>query len=147
MLQRLLHSALGDLIEKHAAHIAALAVEPLRNVPGDRFTLAVGIGREVDVFLALRCLAQFGDDLPFAVNHLVVGREVFLEIDPELALRQVDEMSDRRLHLVVATEVFGERPRLGGRLDNDEMLGHERSVHRTSGAREALTRQLPHHTT
>ena len=52
------------------------------------------------------------------------GVEVVLDVDAELALRQVDDVPDRRLHLVVAPEVLLERPRLGGRLDDDEMLGH-----------------------
>src|SRR5262249_13543693 len=94
----------------------------------DRLAFAVGIGREIDVLLALRRLAQLGDDLPLAVNDLILGGEILLDVDAELALGQIDDVPHRRLHLVVATEVFGERPRLGGRLDDDEMLGHQASA-------------------
>src|SRR4029077_3268127 len=98
--------------------------ELLGDVPGDRLALAIRVRREVDVLLVLRRLLDLVENLRFALDHVVLGGEILLDVDPELRLRQVHHVADRGLHLVVAAQVLAERLRLGGRLDDDEVLCH-----------------------
>jgi hypothetical protein len=124
------HGLLRDLVEQDAVDVALARAEPLRDVPGDGLTLAVGVGGEVDVLLVLRRLPDLGEDLGLAVDHLVVGGEVVLDVDTQLRLRQVDHMADRRLHLVVPPEVLPQRLRLGRGLDDHEVLRHAHAARR-----------------
>jgi hypothetical protein len=91
----------------------ALGPELLRDVPGDRLALAIGVGREVDVLLVLGRLLDLVEDLRLALDDVVLGREVVLDVDPELRLGQVHHVPDRRLHEVVLAEVLAERLGLG----------------------------------
>jgi len=123
VLERFSHRLAGDLVEAHAKDVA-LAPELLGNVPGDRLTLSVGVGGEVDFFLVLRGFFELVDDLLLAVDDLVFGLEVLLDVHAELGLRQVDDVPHRRLHLVIPSEILGERARLGRRFDDDQILRH-----------------------
>jgi len=85
---------------------------------------AVGVGRQVDVLLVLGGLLDVLEHLRLALDDVVLGREVVLEVDPELRLGQVHHVADGGLHLVVPPEVLAERLGFGRRLDDDEVLGH-----------------------
>src|SRR5213083_2751187 len=89
------------------------------------FGRAVGVGRQVDVLLVLGRLLDVLEHLRLALDDVVLGREVALDVDPELRLGQVHHVADGGLHLVVPPEVLAERLGLGRRLDDDEVLGHE----------------------
>src|SRR5439155_569969 len=82
------------------------------------------VGRQVDVLLVLGGLLDVLEHLRLALDDVVLGREVALDVDPELRLGQVHHVPDGRLHLVVPPEVHAERLGLGRRLDDDEVLGH-----------------------
>ena len=137
ILQRLEHGLLGDLVEEDTVHVLPAPAELLGDVPGDRLTLAVGVGREVDVLLVLRRLLDLVEHLRLALDHVVLGGEVLLDVDAELRLGQVHHVPDRRLHLVVPPQVLAERLRLGGRFDDHQVLCHGSRV---GGGGTALTR-------
>ena len=63
-------------------------------------------------------------DLPRAGNDDVFGLESGVDVDAELALRQVADVSHRRDDLVVAPQIFVDRLRLGRRFDDDQRLSH-----------------------
>ena len=71
------------------------------NMPRDRLAFAVGVAGEIDVFLALGGGLDLAEDLLFALDRDEIGREIVLDIDPELALGQVHDMADRGHDLVV----------------------------------------------
>src|SRR6184192_1204502 len=124
LLERLEDRLLRDLVEQHAMDVLPPRAELLRDVPGDGLALAVGVRRQVDVLLVLGGFLDVLEHLRLALDDVVLGREVALEVDPELRLGQVHHVADRGLHLVVPPEVLAERPGLGRRLDDDEVLGH-----------------------
>src|SRR5581483_10733880 len=118
------HRLLRDLVEQDSVHVLPLRTELLCDVPGDRLALAVGVGGEVHVLLVLGRLLDLVEDLRLALDHVVLGGEVVLDVDAELRLRQIHHVPDGRLHLVVLPQVLAEGLRLGRRLDDDEVLGH-----------------------
>src|SRR5262249_37668004 len=96
--------------------------------------LAVGVRREVDRVHALRRGAQLADDLLFARYDGVVRSEAVVDVDAELALRQVLDVPDRRLDRIVLTEVLADGLRLRRRFHDDQGLGRPRRLcHRNSG--------------
>jgi hypothetical protein len=108
-------------------------------VPGDRLPLAILVRREQELVGAREQLPQLGH-LALLVGVDEVERlEVLLDVDAERAearplllrdlgsaLRQVANVTDARLDHELGAEIAGDRPRLGGRLDDDET----RSWHR-----------------
>ena len=73
-------------------------------VPRDGFALAILVGGEDELVAVLQGALQIGDDLLFALRHDVLGGEVVVDIDGEPRLRQVTDVTDARLHVVVGTE-------------------------------------------
>jgi hypothetical protein len=134
--ERLVDRALGDLVEDHPPR-RHLRLQLLQQVPGDRLALAVLVRREQQLVGVLQLLLQVGDDaLLVRVDH-VVGLEPLLDRDAERAvpfplllrdvrcpLRQVADVADAGLDHESGAEVAGDGLRLGGRLDDDECLGH-----------------------
>src|SRR5439155_16476425 len=143
-LERREDRLLRDLVEEHAVDVLPPRAELLRDVPGDRLALAVGVGRQVDVLLVLGGLLDLLEDLRLALDDVVLGREVALDVDPELRLGQVHHVADRGLHQVVPPEVLAERPGLGRRLDDDEVLGHGLQAARPAGS-DGPARGAPAH--
>ena len=73
-------------------------------------------------------LLDLGDLLAPILRDDVLRREVVVHVDAELALarvlRQVPDMAVRGEDLVVGAEIALDGPRLGGRFDDHEVLGH-----------------------
>ena len=98
----------------------------LGDVPGDRLALAVEVGREEDEVRALGRLRDVVDLLAAVVVDDVLGLEVVVDVDAELALArvlgQVADMAIGGEDAVVVAQVALDRPRLGRRLDDHEVL-------------------------
>ena len=133
--ERTLDRVLRDLVEDHAAH-RDLRLQHLAEVPGDRLALAVLVRREQELVGLGELLLEVGDDSLLVRVDDVVRLELVLDVDAELAvlralflrdvrcaLRQVADVTDAGLDGEAAAEVAGDRPRLGGGLDDDE-TGH-----------------------
>ena len=137
-LARVVDSALDglrrDLVKDHALDGHG-RLEHLEQVPRDGFALAVFISREPQLVGALECPLEVGDRLLLRVGDDVVGLEAVVDVDREFAERallqlgrkvlgldEVANVPDRGLHLIVVAEVFADRLRLGGRLDDDQLL-------------------------
>jgi hypothetical protein len=123
VLHRLGHGLFGDGVEHDALDGLTLQrmlfIQRFQNMPGNRFTLAVGVGRQnqgvgafqrpcniVDPLLRLRI------DLP---KHLETG----IRIDRAILGWQIANMPERGQNLVAGTKILVDRLRLGGRFDND----------------------------
>ena len=123
----------GDLVEDHPLD-RDLGLEGLEQVPGDRLALAVLIRGEVELVGVLEQRLELADLLLLVGVDDVVGLEVVVDVDAELAegalldvgrhlarRRDVADVADRRLDVPVAAEVAGDGPRLRRRLDDDEL--------------------------
>jgi len=89
------------------------------DMPGDRFAFAIGVGGEIDIFLALGGFLKLLDNLLLPMDHMKVRREVIFHVDPQLALRQIDDMPHRRLDLKILAQIFAQGLGLGRRFDDD----------------------------
>ena len=123
---------LRDLAEGDPAGAIRREVGRLRDMPGDRLALPVEVRGEEDV---VRAPPRFLDrgDLPAPVGRdLVVGREVVLDVHPQLTLagvlRQVADVAVGREHGIAGSEVAFDRLRLRRRLDDHEVRGHGERV-------------------
>ena len=119
--------------------LAVDLAELIGDMPCDRLALAIRVGREIDVLLVLGGGLDPLDDLRLAGDHVVFGLEAILDVDAELALRQIDHMADRRSDLEVRPEVALDSFRLGWRFDDDQIFCHSSSPssHNRAGGRPA----------
>src|SRR5262245_17314598 len=123
--------------------IATIGTEVLRYMPRNGLAFTIRVWGEVDVVLALRSALQFGNDLLLAVQHLILRLEVVVDIDAELALRQVHDVSHRRLHLKVLPQILLQGARFGGGFDDDEILCHRHYDRGSGPTGHAATKYLP----
>src|SRR5208282_4375314 len=124
IVHRLLDGSRRDFMQQDAADVGRGLAEMVGDMPRDRLAFAIRVARQVDVFLALGGALDLADHLLFAFDYDIVGREIVLDIDPQLALGQVHDVTDRRHDLVIATQVTPDRFRLCGRFDNYEIFCH-----------------------
>ena len=115
------HRVLGDLV-KDDAPIAVLGeLEGLGQVPGDGLPLAVGVGCQVDRRGILAGLEQVLDHLARLLGDQVLGSESVLNIHAQPAAGQVAHVAHRSLDGVLGAEKAPDGPRLGRRLDDDQV--------------------------
>ena len=118
---RQLNGIASDLVEQHASHRRAiLRLDLLRDVPGDRFAFAVGIGRQKDLSRSPRCSLQLRYCLLFAGNRDVLGLKAVVDVDTHFLLGQIADVTNCRTHPVRAPEILADRFRFRRRLDDYE---------------------------
>ena len=131
MLECGLYRLGSDFVEGHAvdwnAGTALLLrlgfAEFLVQVRGNGFAFPVRVGRQINRRRRLRLLLEVRQNLFFTGNNDVLGLKVVLEIDADLALRQIFDMTERGFDVVFLTEIFVDRFRLGGRLNDNQSFG------------------------
>ena len=125
ILHRLGHRLLGDGVEHHAFDLVVLEraffLEHLQHMPGNRLSLAIGVGGEDQPVGALQRPGDvvepaggLGIDLP---DHLEIG----VGIDRSILGRQVADMAERGQHLIGGAQIFVDRLGFRRRLDNDDI--------------------------
>jgi hypothetical protein len=75
-------------------------------VPADRLAFPIRVGRDEDLVGLLGFVLELLQHLLAARDDLVGGLEPFVDVDSELALRQVADVAHRRDDLVVFPEIF-----------------------------------------
>src|SRR5690606_6302325 len=128
LAHRFLDRARGDLGEHHPLQLLALEqaalAQDLRDVPADRLALAVRVGRQPDALGATRGLGDRLDVLFVLVDQLVAHPEAVVRIDRAFLRHQVADVAVRGQDLEVLAEVLVDRLGLGGRFDDEKVLGH-----------------------
>ena len=82
-------------------------LEDRLQVPADGLAFAVRVGGQDDRPRLLRRLLELGDDLAALGDDDVLGLEIVLDVDAELALRQVPDVAHGGHDLVVRTPDIG----------------------------------------
>ena len=136
LVERALDRVPRDLVEDHPSD-RHLWLQHLAQVPGDRLALAVLVRREQELVRVAELLPQVRDHTLLVGVDNVERLELVLDVHAELAVtlalllrdvrgpvREVADVPDARLDDEVAAEVAGDRPRFGGRLDDDEAGCH-----------------------
>ncbi len=117
--ERLLDGVFGDLV-KHQPVDRHFGLEQLEQVPGDRFTLAIFVRRQVQVIRFLQRRLELADLFLFVIGNNVNRLKVLVDVDgqirPRLTLillghigpvaRQIADVSDARFDLISAAEKF-----------------------------------------
>src|SRR6185369_13114163 len=136
-----------DLVEHHAMHVLAVEyvelLQQLDQVPGDRFALAVRVGREVE---RVGLLERAGDGLHVLLvllEDLVAHGELALRVDRAFLRHQVAHVTIRSQYLEVLAEILLDGLRLGRRLNDDEVLLLHKKENRGTAAALACTVELP----
>src|SRR6184192_985330 len=103
MLERFLDGGRGDLVEGDPAQLGLWDLDDVGQVPGDGLALAVEVSGQPDMVRGLG-LSSKGPGVLFRIVRDDVFRDEGLEIDAHLRLRQIPDMPERGLDLVVGTE-------------------------------------------
>ena len=136
LVERAHDRVLRDLVEDHPLD-GDLRLQDFAQMPRDRFALAILVRREQQLVGLLQLALEVGDDALLVGVDDVVGLELVIDVDTELAvgrarlrrnvrcaLRQVADVADAGFDRVVVAEVAGDGPRFRGGLDDDEASGH-----------------------
>ena len=126
MLHRLGDPPLGDLVEEDPVDLGVAALDLPGDVPGDRLPFTVRVGGDVDGAGVRGLVPQPRDDLVLALDGLVLRNEAAVDVDPDLALREVLDVADGGLDMILFAEVLVDGLRLGGGLDDDQRLSRRR---------------------
>ncbi len=132
MGEGLLDRRFGDLAEGDAAGLLWREVGRLGDVPGDRLTLAVEVGGEVDEVRGACRADDVADLLAPVRHHLVLGLEVVLDVDAQLVATQflgkVAHVTIGGEHPMARAKISLDRFRLGRRLDDHQVASHRAAV-------------------
>src|ERR1017187_3981513 len=125
------HGGFRDFVELDAEKLGAvlLALQDLPQMPGNRLPFAIRVGRKVNVFRAFRCLLQFGDKCFPLGGDLVRRLEILLDLDTELALGQIPDVTHGGLHTEVRAQVLVDRLRFRGRFNDNQFFCHALSAY------------------
>ena len=102
-----------DLGERDALGLSRVDAEERRDVVRDRLTLPVVVRREDQVLVRPQRLLQGGDVLLRVLRNLVRDLEPVVDVDAEIALREIADVAVRSPDGVVAAQVLLDRLRLG----------------------------------
>lgn len=125
VVQRFLYRAGGDFVELDAPDVLVLVADQFRHVPGNGLSLAVGVGRKVDVVGLGGGFLEGGNHLLLAVYDLVAGGKAVGLVDAQFAGGQVAHVAHAGMHGVVAAKEFLDGLHLGGGFDDDQVLAHD----------------------
>src|ERR1017187_6987899 len=120
------YRVLRDFVELDTEKLGAvlLALQDLPQMPGNRLAFPIRIGRQVNLLGTLRGLLQFGDQCFPLGGDLVRGLELLLNLNTELALRQIPDVTHGGLHTEVRAQVLVDRLRFRGRFNDDQFFCH-----------------------
>ena len=99
----------GNFVETDAARLVFRDAERLRQVPGDRLSLPVGVGRKKDLAGVLRLFFELTDHVALAADVDIMGLEMIVDVDAERTLGEVADVSDRRDDLISGAEIALDR--------------------------------------
>ena len=110
MLDRFADGSFGDFIEDDAVHRLfverAFFLQQFDQMPGDRFTLAIGVSRKVERIRFLERADDRFDMLFVFLDELVLHREALLRIDRAFLGHEVTDVTVRRHNVKVFSQVF-----------------------------------------
>ena len=131
-LARVVHGGLDgarrDLGEDHPVQGAVLEqaafLQDLGDVPADRLALAIRVSGQVDGGGGLGGLGDGLDVLLVLLDQLVAHREPVVRVHRAFLGYQVANVAVRGQDVEVLAQVLVDRLGLGGRFDDEEVLGH-----------------------
>ena len=100
------YAGFGNFIERHPVFLIQIKRQYLRQMPRNRLSLTVGVGREQDAVTV--CGGGFKRFYKILlVRHIDILRfKILIYINTELGFRQIAYMTHRGHYLVSAAEIF-----------------------------------------
>ena len=129
MLKRLCDGGTRDLMEcdPFERGLAVDILQDLVQMPGDRLSFAVRVGRQIDFLHGPGGLFQFRQILAARFGLLILRRKIMLDIDSERTFRQIPDMAVGRFDDIILPEDFSDCFRLRRRLDYNQFIRHDTS--------------------
>ena len=121
ILHPLGHPRLGDLVEGDPVVIPHVHLKNLGQVPGNRLSLAVGVGGENDAVALSRHGFQLPDQGGLAGNIHIPGLEAVIHIHPQQGLGQIADMPHRSNHFKAGAQILFDGLSLGWGLHDDQL--------------------------
>ena len=107
----------GNFVENDSLGLVDRQAENLCEVPGDRLSFAVFIGREPDGLGLLGQRRKFLDNLAFVARNFIDRFVVLVQIDAEIFFREVPDMPEARLDDEILAQEFFDGLGFGRGLD------------------------------
>jgi len=104
-------------VENDSLGLVDRQAENLCEVPGDRLSFAVFIGREPDGLGLLGQRRKFLDNLAFVARNFIDRFVVLVQIDAEIFFREVPDMPEARLDDEILAQEFFDGLGFGRGLD------------------------------
>ena len=104
LLNRALDRLFGNLVKFHAAGALRVDAQNRRQMPRNRFSLAVRVRRENDGLRALRFLADALKHFAAASDGDVLRLKIMLNVHAELGFGQIPHVALRRFDLVASAQ-------------------------------------------
>ncbi len=77
-------------------------------MPADGLTLAVGVGRKIDIFAFLCRVAELIDDFFLSRKRQILRLKVMLDIHAHRAFRQVAQMTHTGLDQIIRPQILSD---------------------------------------
>lgn len=124
MLYGVLDGRAGDLVEHNAVGVLGLEFQHLEQVPRYGLSLAVLIGSQPHGLRLLGILFKIGHKRFLVGRYLIFGFEILVDVNAEILLLEVADMSVARHHLEVGSEIFSDCLGFCRRLHDHQVLQH-----------------------
>jgi len=99
----------SDLVKKNAPDWSAVFSSDLsRDVPRDRFTFAIRIGREQNLAGLFRNILQLGKSFFLAGNRYVFRLETILDVDADFLFGKITDVTDCVANALTASEILAD---------------------------------------
>ncbi len=133
-LQRAFDRRLGDLVEQHSEDLSLLlfllrlSKQLLLKMPGDSLPFTIRVRGQKYLVRLFRFLLDLRQHFRLALDRDVLRFKIILEIHAQLTGREVFDMTDRRHDRITPAQIFRNRPRLGRRLNDNQIFCHSNPV-------------------
>jgi len=120
MLNGFQYGFFGQIIEKNPIDLLVfLCIDDVGDMPGDGFSFAVRVGRQVNVFGVFGRFFQIRDGFLFGFDDVIGGLKILFQIDAQRTLRQVFDVSHGGQHMKILSQKFLDGFYFCGRFHDD----------------------------
>ena len=112
-------SGFCDFVEGDALGLGGIKVESRGEMPGNGFSFAVRVRREIDFVCGLGFLFQLFDERSLAADVDVFCFEVIVDVDAEGALWQIADVTDGCHNFIARAQIAFDSIGFGGRFEDN----------------------------
>lgn len=110
-----------NLVEFDSVLAPGVQPQHVLQMPGNRLSLAVGVGGEIHFSRLLRLLGKAPDDVLLALRIDILGLEIVLDVHAQRMHGQIADMPRGSVYFVLSFEILCDGLCLGRRLYDDKI--------------------------